>query len=316
MLRKQDSTPQMETFGSSIKSDEINASVGVFAATISASDKEKEIVNRVQVIGDEFLKLMGDSIYQFALKFDLQKEKLKLKELLASDLMKEHLKFWEVNTCIHYDHDEDEHNLPSNKVCIKLKYDQENFPEYFKIAFKSKFNSLQYEWDLIDNIPKQVKYFKENKFTFLDKISELHKEVESISDQLNLMSNQDRNSTISKFNKKWYGQISMTYIINSHYRTGLYKVEDKNRRVLFHGAPHAIKIDSAINDASHHNILFIDNHLSSPTKNSGSKEIKGNQLPSIAHTQMSFWKRNLSTTVATALAVGVGVSAVLYSMSK
>jgi hypothetical protein len=86
--------------------------------------------------------------------------------------------------------------------------------------------------------------------------------------------------------------------------------------VLFNGAPHTIKIDSDINDASHDNILFIDNNLSSPAKKSGSKEINDNQLPSIANTQMSFWKRNLSTTVVTALAVGVGVSTVLYSMRK
>lgn len=41
-----------------------------------------------------------------------------------------------------------------------------------------------------------------------------------------------------------------------------------------------------------------------------------NQLPSSANTQMSFWKRNLNTTVTTALAIGIGVSAALYSINK
>lgn len=56
---------EAETCSLSMKSDKIK--------------RDKEVVNRIDLIAREFLKLIGDDFYQYAISFDLQKEKLKFK---------------------------------------------------------------------------------------------------------------------------------------------------------------------------------------------------------------------------------------------
>ncbi len=309
MLRKQDTTfetlyehkkskninapsIEIETFSLSTNSNKINGCVNVFTAKISASERDQEVANRIDLTTEEFFKPIGDDFYQYALGFDLQKEKLKFKDFLAGSLMQENLKFWEENVGIHYTNDESQHNLPRNKVCIKLQYDQEKFPEYLRISFKGNFNSSHFEINFID-IEKQIEDVKKYNLTYLENISELTKEIESTSDQLNFMSNQERILLLSKFNTKWGRQLSMTYIIDNDHRIGTCKVEDKTGKTISNSSSNHIKIDSVTKNTSHANILFIEDTLSSSIKNSDLKEKDRNQPPSIVNSQMSFWKRNL-----------------------
>ena len=308
------SSDATKTFDISINSDGIRGSLYGVLQIISASARDKEIIRRLDSVIQAYHQSIGigNNIIQYAQVFDLQNEKLKLKAFLESDFMQENLKFWAMSVGVH-DVGKD-YRFPQNKVCIHFKYDPKGLPEYFKASFKNDFNNAYVEIDLI-NIAKELDIIKTNKLTYLENIQTLLESIRSTSVELQSKNNQERALLLSDFNSQWDGQLKMTYLINVEHSTGVCQVEDKNGRMIFNTTTSHIKIERGTQDIYPH-ILFIQDIPTLPTESKRSEGREKNQSSTIANTHMSFWKQYLPLAVVSALAVGVGMSTLLYSKKK
>jgi len=264
-----------------------------------------EIVCPIYSAIEEFMaerleKLEDDP--QYAIDFNMEDEKIKLKNFLEGSLIQNHLKLIDEHVGL-IKIDDREGLFQRNKVFCQLKYDDNNLPIYFAVIFGEDFNAQEAEIDLIQ-LAEYCKMIKNDEVpSYIHNIDAIEVDASLAACQLHSSSDKERLQILSDFNRKWAAsQVKMEYIIKGEYEEGICEVRNSEGDDFFRNAPHQLIADNQGN--------FRSDRLS--------KLLKREPNPhSNINTPMSFWKSGLTTkTIATVVAAAVGVSAVLYSLTK
>ncbi|MDF1828084.1 MAG: hypothetical protein P1U39_07370 [Legionellaceae bacterium] len=210
--------------------------------TISANKEVEAIADSIEAIGKEYMRKMGD-VYEYAIQFDLQNEKLRLSDFWASDFIQKKLQFWSEQIDIYFYIDDKEEDLPEEKVCIKRQCDEMGLCECIKFSFKSTYQSSNVEMDLSKMaqrcaaiISNHDRISSSNHQLYYKDVPGFTKEIMDIDEQLASLSHQERIRLIATFNKKWHGQLAMTYTITITGRRGICSVEDNAGKTIFEGS--------------------------------------------------------------------------------
>jgi len=206
------------------------AKFGLFHGSFVLNDKIQRVMDRLEDLGEKFTQeFIGNNVYQYALNFDLEKEKVRLLKFIQGDSFKRAMAYCERQVEVAYlPADTLQEDYPKNIVCVKIVNDREGFPVSLDIGITAGRRSVAFDLNLLDK-ENDMKIITENDYSFLSDFKGFRDQIDTLATTLqNSENNEMRLELINRFNQEYDGKLSLEYTINPQTQYADYEIKDRH----------------------------------------------------------------------------------------